>query len=267
LWVSGGVRVLRFDNARTKGNGAAADGVLGQADFTSDVGQINPDAHHFNSRGIHADATGRLWVNDYQHYRLLRFDNAAAKINGAPADGVLGQDNFTTANNGGLGPDGLQLSHMCVEPGGRLWAADVNRHRVLRWEHAALRPNGADADGLLGQPDFGFDDSSISPQRFYSAGQVARDSAGHLWIADVNNERILRFSPVVPRLALAQKNPTTLSFTCENVVKGVQYAWLSGTNLQSWQTNSVLTPTVTGTLTFDSSKHADPMRYYRLMEQ
>ncbi len=38
--------------------------------------------------------SGRLWVADFFNYRLLRFDNAAGKINGGNADGVLGQPDF-----------------------------------------------------------------------------------------------------------------------------------------------------------------------------
>ena len=33
----------------------------------------------------------RLWVGDSSNSRILRWTNAHVKINGAPADGVLGQ--------------------------------------------------------------------------------------------------------------------------------------------------------------------------------
>ena len=43
---------------------------------------------------------------------------------------------------------------VAVDSGGRLWVADANNNRLLRFENAALKTNGADADGVLGQRDF-----------------------------------------------------------------------------------------------------------------
>ncbi len=80
---------------------------------------------------------------------------------------MFGQDDFNTANNGGLGPDGIYAGELFVEPGGRLWYSESISHRVIRWEHAATRPNGADADGVLGQPDFGFGQPGSGPGQFY----------------------------------------------------------------------------------------------------
>ncbi|MEO8352015.1 MAG: alpha/beta fold hydrolase [Chthoniobacteraceae bacterium] len=232
LWVSDGILVLRFDNARMKGNGAPADGVLGQGNFTSSIQSL--DAYHFGARGIALDASGRLWVNDYSHNRVLRFDNAAAKMDGAAANGVLGQSSFFTDNAGGLGPDGVFYSTLLTEPGGRLWLVDGNKNRALRWEDAAARPNGADADGLLGQPDFGFGDRGAGPGQFSYPFDMARDATGHLWIADRENERIVRYSPQTPRLTIAPKNANTVTLTMDGQARGVAYFVEVSLNLKNW---------------------------------
>lgn len=139
LYVSTGQRIRRFDNARLKYHGAPADGVLGSPDFTSTVpDEIN--GYTFTPFGMAVDETGRLWVSDAYHHRVLRWENAAAKLNGAHADGVLGQVGFTTAVNHGSASDGFDLAYLAAQPGGRLWVSDPAHHRVLRWEHAASRP-------------------------------------------------------------------------------------------------------------------------------
>src|SRR5574340_1364374 len=88
-------RVLRFANVSALQNGAAAEAVLGEPDFTSVAANLTQNG--FDSPfGLTVDASGRLWVADSEHDRVLRFDNASTKANGANADGVLGQADFTT---------------------------------------------------------------------------------------------------------------------------------------------------------------------------
>jgi len=47
---------------------------------------------------VFGDNNGAIYVSDFLNSRILRFDNAALKANGANADGVLGQSDF--ASNG-----------------------------------------------------------------------------------------------------------------------------------------------------------------------
>jgi hypothetical protein len=77
-------------------------------------------------------------VTDGENHRLLIFDNAAAKGNGATADNVLGQADFTTgtANSGGISASTLNNPRGVVfdEAPWRLWVADRQNQRVLRFE-------------------------------------------------------------------------------------------------------------------------------------
>ena len=70
----------------------AAAGVLGQPGFGTN-GTGLPNAFNFTSpRGIAVDpTTGKVFVVDNGHERVLRFSALAAVINGSAAEAVLGQ--------------------------------------------------------------------------------------------------------------------------------------------------------------------------------
>ena len=195
LWVADAPndRVLRFDNAASKANGANADAVLGQPDFTQDTFRTTQDGMS-QPQGVAVDATGRLWGVDTYNDRILRFDNAASKPNGANADGVLGEPDFTSNNavttaNGVWEPYGV-----ATDSAGRLWVADIVNDRVLRFDNAAAKPNGADADGVLGEPDFTTKAIQYgTPSGMADPTGVALDANGRLYVADSWNNRILVF--------------------------------------------------------------------------
>jgi sugar lactone lactonase YvrE len=194
LWVgdTSNNRVLRFDSAAGKINGAAADGVLGQTSFTGNAPGTNANGM-YNPQGVAIDGAGRLWVADSAQNRVLRFDNAAGKANGANADGVLGQTNFigamaATTAGGMNSPDGL-----AIDTAGRLWVTDFFNSRVLRFDNAAGKANGANADGVLGQPNFTSNTAATTASGMNGPGGVAIDTAGYVWVADNLNNRVLRF--------------------------------------------------------------------------
>jgi DNA-binding beta-propeller fold protein YncE len=200
LWVADGRNdlIMRFDNAAGKPNGAAADGVL--------YGGNANDAWTFaRPYGICVDAAGRLWVADTNNNRVVWFDNPASKPAAAVPDGVLGQPNFRsneqqTSAEGMLGPLGL-----IANASGRLFVADGGNNRVLWFDNAADKPNGAPADGVWGQPDFTSRTADISGDSFDLPFALALDLGGQLWLADASNNRVLLFDPaltIMPRVYL-----------------------------------------------------------------
>jgi sugar lactone lactonase YvrE len=253
LWVAdaGNHRILRFDGAASKADGAAANGVLGQANFTtSDTGLSASGLN--NPQGVAVDGNGRLWVADTFNNRVLRFDGAASKTNGAPANGVLGQTGFTSktidqisipfgvavdssgrvwvvnntastliatsavlrfdnaaSKDNGTAPDGIlgtttgsgitanRFSYptgAAVDSQGTLWVADYFNNRVLRFDNASSKTNGAAADGVLGQTTFGTNGSGITQNRLNGPYGLAVDANGTLLAADSNNNRVLVFA-------------------------------------------------------------------------
>jgi len=186
-------RVLRFDDAASKANGANADGVLGQADYTSS-GSATTQAGMSWPQGVCVDGT-TLYVADTDNYRVLRFDNAAGKANGANADGVLGQPDYTsggwaTTQAGLGGPTGL-----AIDTAGRLYVADSGNTRVMIFNSAAGKANGANADNVLGQENFTSSAAATAQNRMDNARGVCTDSTNNrLFVADFQNHRVLQFN-------------------------------------------------------------------------
>jgi len=256
LWVAdvSNNRVLRFDHAAAKANGAAADGVLGQPDFASSASATSQSGMNLPV-DVFVDASGRLWAADYGNNRVLRFDNAAAKPDGANADSVLGQEDFTsssyaTTQDGMYAPAGL-----FVDWNGRLWVSDNWNHRVLRFDNAAAKNMGADADGVLGQADFTSNSTVCTQGKMYLPVGVSGDPAGRLYVADGDHHRVLIYedaaglpdganalhvlgqpdfttcNPNTGGLSVASlKNPTSVSFD-----PAVNVLWVA-----DWQNSRVL---------------------------
>jgi len=186
-------RVLRYASLYALANGAAAQAVFGQPNFTSNAAATTRKGMSI-PYGVFVDAGGRLWVADFANNRVLRFDHASALASGANASAVLGQPGFTTntqntTRSGMNGPEAV-----LADAGGRLWVADSNNSRVLRFDAAATRPNGANAGGVLGQPNFTTNAVVTTRKGMAYPHGMAVDSTGRLWVADFGNDRVLRFN-------------------------------------------------------------------------
>jgi sugar lactone lactonase YvrE len=137
LWVAdaNNNRVLRFDNAGSKANGGAADGVLGQPNFISSSVPSNPTAASQNiPTALVVDGNGTLYLCDYQNHRVLIYDAASSKSDGGNANNVLGQGDFTSDSRGTtqttMGyPNGIQIDIA----NGKLLVCDEANHRVLQY--------------------------------------------------------------------------------------------------------------------------------------
>ncbi|MEO5913706.1 MAG: hypothetical protein ABIS50_05705 [Luteolibacter sp.] len=133
-------RVLRFDNAVGIGNGGAASGVLGQANFVANASALTASGMS-RPTGVALDANGALWVTDYYNERLIRFDKAASAVFGAAAKAVVGQPDFVT-NTPAVTESGSIFSFCkpCFDPKGNLWIADTEHFRVLGFPVDATKP-------------------------------------------------------------------------------------------------------------------------------
>jgi sugar lactone lactonase YvrE len=195
LWVADSYnhRVLRFDSAATKANGADADVVLGQPDFVTGSSATTQSGMRTPS-GVAVDSAGRLWVADLENHRVLRFDDAATKANGANADAVLGQADFTTRTILTTQSGMNSPRSVFIDSAARLWVADEQNNRVLRFDDAATKANGANADAVLGQPDFVTNTAATTQTGMYYPGSVTIDGEGRLYVADAANHRVLWFN-------------------------------------------------------------------------
>lgn len=124
-------RVLVW-NAIPTTNHAPADLVIGQPDMTTGA-EAPASARTLRSpRSVHVDGSGRLYVVDAGNHRILYW-NAVPTANGAAADGVLGQADFSSAfaNNGGLSARTLQAPSGVIAIGDRIYIVDSGNNRVL----------------------------------------------------------------------------------------------------------------------------------------
>jgi sugar lactone lactonase YvrE len=146
--------------------------------------------------GVGVDAAGRLWVADQTNRRVLRFDAAASLADGAAADGVLGQPDFTTKNTGISAQEFDRPTGPVFDAEGTLYLTDFFNNRVLYFRTPETKANGAAADGIIGQTDFLSNTAGTTDRRLrtpYSG--LAFDTADALWLSDSENNRVLRFSP------------------------------------------------------------------------
>jgi hypothetical protein len=165
-------------------------------------------------RGVALHGT-TLYVAERNSRRVLRFDNAAAKGNGAAADGVLGQPNFTT-NTTSLTQNGMvSPGRVAADPGGRLYVSEgVGANRVLIFTDAAIKANGGPADFVLGHSNFTSPDPGTTQNRLSldsHGGGLAIDYGNNLMmVADDNNNRVMIFQANFPAIVL---NPGSLTFS------------------------------------------------------
>lgn len=195
LWVAdtGNNRILRFDSASEKVSGAAADGVLGQSDFDSSGNATTPSGLN-SPQKVAIDSNGNVFVADTGNSRILVFLDAANAMNGTAASIVLGQENFTSpgvvaGQDGVFAPRGVAIDSM-----DNLFVADTGNNRVLRFDSAATKSSGDDADGVLGQQNFTDTSSDTTSATFKLPYDVALDRDDRLWVVDTSNFRILGFT-------------------------------------------------------------------------
>jgi DNA-binding beta-propeller fold protein YncE len=212
LWVCDTIhnRVLLFSAAGSKPNGGSADHVLGKANFT-DFSLTDPAGNLFQPQALAVDGT-RLWITDTRKARVVRHEQAAAKANGAPADGVLGQSDFV--------PRKLrQPKGAVIDPAsGKLFVAEPELNRVLRFASVRTLTTGSEPEAVFGQPNFTNTTPGTTATRMSGPSGLAVDWFGNLWVADTGNNRVLRIpsaatatNGAAATLVLGQKNFATLS--------------------------------------------------------
>ncbi|MGC2305267.1 NHL repeat-containing protein, partial [Candidatus Binatus sp.] len=155
-------RVLGWNNADSFANGAPANLVIGQPDFyttncdspQSQGGDNDPaSGKNFGAPsasnlciamdgGLAVDSSHNLWVSDTGNSRVLRFPNpfTSGDSAGESADLVLGYSTFTAGAGNFATCATPTQSNFCwpaglaFDRGGRLYAADDQDCRVLRFE-------------------------------------------------------------------------------------------------------------------------------------
>ena len=210
------------------GQDTAADGVLGQPNFTANTSNnpLLPGGANrlFGPFSVSVDhLTARLFVADTSNNRVLSWPNALAFANGQAADLVIGQPDFyfTVRNKGGVSAASLASPlGVAVDAQGNLYVADNGNHRVL--EYSAPFTTGMAASRVFGQggsfttalPNNG----GLSANSLNSPYAVALDAQGNLYVADAANNRVLEYDTPLTAGTTADRVFGQLNFTSNTVL-------------------------------------------------
>jgi len=152
-------RILIWNRIPTV-NDALADVVVGQKDFAAVSIPPNNTPTASSLRGPQGVwlQNGKLYVADTQNNRVLIY-NHIPTANGAAADVVLGQPNFTTfvqqditQQKAAIAANTMLNPVSVTTDGVRLFVTDLGYNRVLIW-NSIPTANQAPADLEIGQPD------------------------------------------------------------------------------------------------------------------
>lgn len=198
-------------------NGAAANIVLGQLDFTSTTAGIsNWELDNPTNVGFSPDGN-KLLVCDAGNNRVLIW-NTIPTTNGQPADVVIGQLDFNSYSSG-CSPSKLYYpTGILVLPDGRLIITDNGNNRVLIFNKIP-ETNGAEADVVIGQPDFYTNTSGSTANKLYGPWDCAYTPDGRLLISDDGN-----FSNGNHRVLVFNNVPKTNGATADKVIGNDDFA-------------------------------------------
>jgi len=257
-------RVLIY-NAVPTSDGAAADVVLGQADFTGGTANRGGSAsgsslnQPYNAQIINS----KLLIADAGNHRVLIY-NTVPTTNGATADVVIGQTSLTavTANQGGsVAANTLSASADVIwdDDTSQLLITDYNNQRVLIYDGIPTA-NNASAVKAIGQPNLTSSSKNQGSDTTTAYAYSLRNAAGGfgitddvLIVADTGNNRVLIYDKAVPEVSSLSPtdNATGVSTTANLVLTFAETAWAGTGSLtikKSSDDSTVETITVSGAL-------------------
>ena len=220
-------RILGWSDASSFVSGDPATLVIGQPDINSTGvnagrGAGAPTASTLNGpNGMAVDAAGNLYVADTNNNRVLEYNSPFDTD--TVADSVFGQGGFTTGYCAAVTASTIcQPYAVAVDGNGNLYAADSNNNRVLGF--AAPLVSGSAASIVFGQTNFtsnAVNNGGVSASTLYAPRGLAVDGLNNLYIADVNNNRVLKYNTPFSTdqaadLVIGQPNFTTISTNANN---------------------------------------------------
>jgi len=191
LFTSSRRRVLIWNQVPDQAN-VPADVVLGQPDFISSGVNVDASTLYINAYSIGITNDGRLLVADF---RGILIWNTVPTVSGTPADVIIGQDDFTSNEQGAEANRFNGTSFFLITPDEKLIVSDLTGGRVLIFNQIPTT-NGASADIVIGQPDFGTNDPGDGPFGMNWPAYSVMDAAGKLYIPDAQNNRVLVYNSV-----------------------------------------------------------------------
>jgi len=166
--------------------------VVGQPDFVSNT----PTTTQSGIGDLYGDAglvDGVFYAPDYGNNRVLGYLNGIPSSNGASADFVLGQPDFTSST-GGSAADGLAGPESVFGAAGKLFVTDYKNNRVLIWNTRPKTTQVA-ANVVVGQSAFGMSASTCTASGMQDP-ESGTATSGKLIVADSHNNRVLIYNSI-----------------------------------------------------------------------
>jgi hypothetical protein len=219
-------RVLGWASISALTNGASADLVIGQTNFTSDLSGTGASGLN-EPWSVAVSSKGDLYVSDYGNNRVLEYNSPYSAfghtcsptnpcVGGLAANLVLGQgtagNNFSTNAACTAATDTYCLSEpggLAIDANDNLYVADILNDRALIFLNPLATSSGCSTPGCAGDviADYslgectannGFLDSRADCTHptvtMLGPNAVAVDSAGNTYVADTQNNRVLEFN-------------------------------------------------------------------------
>jgi hypothetical protein len=177
-------------NSVPSSHGAPADVVIGQPDFLT----VSSGASETKMNYVPGLATDgrKLFATDFNNNRVLVWSSVPT-VNGAPADMVLGQVDFTS-NGFGTTQDQMRGPFSIFCDGKRLFVGDNGNNRVLIW-NSVPTASKTPADVVVGQPDFVTGSAGLSQTKMSAPNGVCSDGT-RLFVSDYSNHRLLIWNSI-----------------------------------------------------------------------
>ena len=169
-------RVLRFDTPLSGGpDGSLAAFELGQSDLVHDtVNRGGLAALNFPETSA-IDASGHLYVVDFNNNRVLGWNSVSALTNGASADLVIGQPDFFYANCTKDPNVFCEPNAVAVDPAGNLYVADFYGVKEYDAPFGSGRTAGQLPNLVFGPSGCGYSHSPVGPDSLCGPGGIAFD--------------------------------------------------------------------------------------------
>ncbi len=223
-------RVLVFPTAGVA-TGTAATSVFGQSSFTSTTANagVAPGASAstlFGPTGAAVDPSGNVFIADAANNRVLKVPGSSKSANQ-----VWGQSDFGSNGPNQIKPTSIDFPYQIAidysQSPFALYVSDAANNRVLVWENSVTYLSGAPADLVIGQPSMAtwapnIDSGALAQPTATSLSSptgIAVDKNGTLFVADMRNNRVLRFprptaqqGRITPDAVIGQTNFTSSTF-------------------------------------------------------